>query len=188
MKREELLAKGYTEEQVTDLLNTFHSVNKENQILKSELENASSIETKYKELQKQLDDINKAKMSDQERLEEEKKEIAKNLRESKIIVNKAKAKEILAGLDIDDGLIDTLVNEDETITLNNANLLKNKFDSFKETVAKQTKESIANIDVKPTQTNIPQTSDKMTWEKYTQLSQEEQNRFAIENPTEFANL
>ena len=48
MKREELLAKGYTEEQVTDLLNTFHSVNKENQILKSELENASSIETKYK--------------------------------------------------------------------------------------------------------------------------------------------
>ena len=29
MKREELLAKGYTEEQVTDILNTLHSVSKD---------------------------------------------------------------------------------------------------------------------------------------------------------------
>ena len=29
MKREDLLAKGYTEEQVTDLLNMFHGINKE---------------------------------------------------------------------------------------------------------------------------------------------------------------
>ena len=53
MRREDLLAKGYTEEQVTDLLNTFHGINKEKdkQIadLQSEVLQKSEFETKYNE-------------------------------------------------------------------------------------------------------------------------------------------
>lgn len=188
MRREELLEKGYTEEQVTDLLNTFHGINKENETLKADLLAAKNIEAKYNDVQKQLDDIQKANLNDQQRLELEKKEIEKNLRESKLIVNKAKAKEILAGLDIDEELISNLVNEDEAKTLQNATLLKNKFESFKETVAKQTKDSLANLDVKPNLTNVPQDSGAMTWEKFEKLSQEEQNKWANDNPEEFEKL
>ena len=144
MRREELLAKGYTEEQVTDILNTLHSVSKEKdkQIsdLQSEILTKSEFETKYNAAQHQLDELNKANMTEQEKFEEMKKEAEKNLRDSKIIVNKAKAKEILSGLDIDESLIDTLVSEDEQKTLSNANLLKERFSSFKDTIEKQTKE------------------------------------------------
>lgn len=192
MKREELLAKGYTEEQVTDILNTIHSVSKEKdkQIsdLQSEILTKGEFETKYNAAQHQLDELNKANMTEQEKFEEMKKETEKNLRDSKIIVNKAKAKEILSGLDIDESLIDTLVSEDEQKTLNNANLLKERFSSFKDTVEKQTKESITNLEVKPNLTNIPQKDDAMTMEKFGALSAEEQNKFIEEHPQEFENL
>jgi len=188
MRREELLEKGYTEEQVTDILNTFHSINKENETLKADLLNAKNMEAKYNDAQKQLEDIQKASMNDQQRLELEKKEIEKNLRESKLIVNKAKAKEVLAGLDIDEELISNLVNEDEATTIKNATLLKNKFEAFKETVAKQTKDSLASLDVKPNLTNVPQESNAMTWDKFQKLSDEEQSKWANENPEEFNNL
>ena len=77
MKREDLLAKGYTEEQVTDLLNTFHSANnevkKENENLRKELENKTQVEAKANELQKQIDAINEANLTEQERIAKEKK-------------------------------------------------------------------------------------------------------------------
>lgn len=188
MRREELLEKGYTEEQVTDILNTFHGINKENETLKSDLLAAKSIESKYNDVQKQLDEIQKAQMSEQEKIALEKKETEENLRKSKIIVNKAKAKEVLAGLDIDEELIDNLVNEDEAVTLKSANLLKNKFEAFKETVAKQTKDSLANLDVKPNISSVPQESDAMTWDKFQTMSEEEQSKWANDNPEEFNKL
>ena len=73
MKREDLLAKGYTEEQVTDLLNTFHEVNNENKKLQSELDKKASLETQNQELQKQLDEIHKANMTEQEKINAEKR-------------------------------------------------------------------------------------------------------------------
>lgn len=188
MKREELLAKGYTEEQVTDILNTFHGINKENEKLKSEILEKADIETKYNEVQKTLDDLNKAKMTKEEQIAEKEKQINENLKQSKILLNKTKAKEILAGLEIDDGIINTLVTEDEQTTLNNANLLKNRFTTFKEVVEKQTRESITNLDTKPNPTNIPQGDDIMTFDKFSKLSNDEQIKFMSEHPTEFDNL
>ena len=91
MKREELLAKGYTEEQVTDILNTLHSVSKDKdkQIadLQSEVLTKGEYETKYNDVQHQLDEIKKANMTEQEKFEAMKKEAETNLRNSKIIVN-----------------------------------------------------------------------------------------------------
>lgn len=188
MKRENLLAKGYTEEQVTDILNTFHGINKENDKLKGQVLEQSDLQNTVKELQEKLDAINKEKLTEQEKLELDKQEIAKNLRESKIIKNRAKAMEILSGLDIDETLINTLVTEDENSTIANATALKSKFDSYKEVVEKQTKEAITNLDVKPNVSNVPQDDGAMTWEKFSSLSVDEQNKFAMENPTEFENL
>lgn len=193
MKREDLLAKGYTEEQVTDILNTLHSVSKDKdkQIadLQSEVLTKDEYVTKYNAAQHQLDEMNKANMTEQEKFEAMKKEAEANLRNSKIIVNKAKAKEILSGLDIDESLIDTLVSEDEQATINNANLLKNRFTTFKDTVEKQTRESITNLNVKPETTNVPQQDDGvMTLDKFYKMTNEEQIKFVNENPGAIENL
>lgn len=193
MRREDLLAKGYTEEQVTDILNTLHSVSKDKdkQIadLQSEVLTKGEFETKYNAVQHQLDEMNKANMTEQEKFEAMKKEAETNLRNSKIIVNKAKAKEILSGLDIDENLIDTLVSEDEQTTINNANLLKNRFTTFKDTVEKQTRESITNLNVKPDTTNVPQQDDNvMTLDKFYKMTNEEQIKFVNENPGAIENL
>lgn len=193
MKREDLLAKGYTEEQVTDILNTLHSVSKDKdkQIadLQSEVLTKGEFETKYNAAQHQLDEMNKANMTEQEKFEAMKKEAETNLRNSKIIVNKAKAKEILSGLDIDESLINTLVSEDEQATINNANLLKNRFTTFKDTVEKQTRESITNLNVKPDTTNVPQQDDGvMTLDKFYKMTNEEQIKFVNENPDAIQNL
>ena len=193
MKREDLLAKGYTEEQVTDILNTLHSVSKDKdkQIadLQSEVLTKDEYVTKYNAAQHQLDEMNKANMTEQEKVEAMKKEAETNLRNSKIIVNKAKAKEILSGLDIDESLIDTLVSEDEQATINNANLLKNRFTTFKDTVEKQTRESITNLNVKPETTNVPQQDDGvMTLDKFYKMTNEEQIKFVNENPEAIQNL
>ena len=67
MKREDLLAKGYTEEQVTEILNMHHadikSKNDEIAQLNSVISKNSELETKYKEVQSQLDAINQTNMS-----------------------------------------------------------------------------------------------------------------------------
>ncbi len=188
MKREELLAKGYTEEQVTDLLNTFHGINQENEKLKGELIEKATFETKFNEAQKKLEDIEKANMTEQEKYEQMKKETELNYKKSQIIVNKANAMQILAGLEIDEELIDSLVTENVDETTKRANLLKNKFASYKENVIKETKESITNLDAKPNPTNNPQNDNTMTFDKFRKLSQEEQNAFANEHPEEFAKL
>lgn len=193
MKRDELLAKGYTEEQVTDILNTLHSMSKDKdkQIadLQSEVLTKGEFETKYNAVQHQLDEMNKANMTEQEKFEAMKKEAETNLRNSKIIVNKAKAKEILSGLDIDESLIDTLVSEDEQATINNANLLKNRFTTFKDTVEKQTRESLTNLNAKPETTNVPQQDDGvMTLDKFYKMTNEEQIKFVNENPGAIENL
>ena len=184
----EILGEGATDEQVSAILNAFHSdidaKEKEISSLNSKLQSQKD----YDDIKKQLDDINKANMSEQEKLEEQKKEIEKNLRESKIIVNTAKAKEILAGLPLTDEIINSLVRDDEQATITNATNLKTQMESLKTETDKKVREELANIDLKPAITNVPQDGGAMTWDKFEGLSLEEQNKFAEEHPEEFANL
>jgi len=192
MKREDLLAKGYTEEQVTDLLNSFHSANnevkKENENLRKELESKSAFEQKAKELQQQIDAINEQNLTEQEKIAKERAEADKYLSDAKKINNTAKAKEILAGLDIDDTLIATLVSDDENATINNATLLKTKIENVKEVAITTTREQLANLDVKPNPTNISQKDTGMTLEKLNSMSLTDQLMFKRENPDVYAEL
>lgn len=183
-----ILGEGATEEQVTNLLNSFHNAEKAKNDEIARLSNQIAQQSDYDSLKQQLDDINKAKMSEQERLEQEKKEIAKNLMESRIIVNTAKAKEILAGYELDDDTISILVSDDENKTVANATRLKEKFNSMKETVEKQTKESLLNADLKPSISNVNQSEGAMTLDKFYNLSADEQEKFINEHPDEFENL
>ena len=141
-KARQILGEGATEEQVTNFLNEWHNEKKEEtskyETELSKLQEQVNKYSDYDAIKKQLDDINKANMSEQEKLEQMKKEVETNLKNSRIIVNTAKAKEILAGLDLDDDTINLVVSDDEATTITRANNLKTKFDTMRESVAKQT--------------------------------------------------
>lgn len=191
MRREEvkeILGEGATDEQISSILNAFHTdldaKEKEISSLNSKLQKQND----YDAIKNELEEIHKANMSEQEKLEEQKKEIAKNLHDSKIIVNTAKAKEILAGLPISDEIINSLVRDDEEATVTNATNLKTQIESLKAETDKKVREELANIDLKPSISNVPQDGGAMTWDKFEGLSIEEQNKFAEEHPDEFANL
>ena len=191
MTREEakkILGEGATEEQVTNLLSNYHDVEKSNKeeinSLKAQLNQYSD----YEDIKKQLDAVKQANMTEQEKLARDKEETARNLAESKIIVNTAKAKDILAGLNVSESIIAKLVSEDENATLTSVNELKTMLETQKETVAKATKESLVNLDLKPDLSNVPQGDDRMTIEKFNVLSAEEQEKFINEHPQEFENL
>lgn len=181
-----ILGENATEEQVTNFLNEWHKEKNEEknqyETQLKDLQNQMSKYSDYDEIKSKLDEINKANMSEQEKLEAQKKEIETNLKNSRIIVNTAKAKEILAGLDLDDDIISLVVSDDEAKTISSANKLKAKFDMQKENVAKQTKESLANVDLTPTITNVNQNENIMSFDKFNSLSADEQNKWLEENP------
>ncbi len=191
-KAREILGENATEEQITNLLNQWH-LDESSKIkdLENKVTNLTEQNNKYSDydtIKKQLDDINKANMTEQEKLEQMKKEVEQNLKNSRIIVNTAKAKDILVGLDLDDDIISMLVSDDESKTINNANKLKAKFESQKEIVAKKTKEDLVTMNVQPTISNVPQTSETMNFERFSKMSAEEQNQWLLENPNGLENL
>ena len=196
MSREEakkILGEDATEQQITNFLNVIHLNNSkleelrvENEANKIAREEASR---KAKEYEEQLATIEKEKMSDVEKLELAKKEAEENLANSRRILSKAKAQEILSTVGItDEDIIKTVVSDDLDSTVANAQILANKFKFIQDETVKKTKEELANIDVKPNPTNVPQNDNQMTWEKFTALSVEEQSKFEQEHPDEFAKL
>lgn len=197
MTREEakkILGEGATEEVITNFLDNYH-IEESSKVkdLENKINNLTQENSKYSDydsIKKQLDDINKANMSEQEKLEQMKKEAETNLKNSRIIVNTAKAKEILAGLDLDDDTISLVVSDDEMTTINRANNLKTKFDTMKESVAKQTTEALMSANLKPNISNVNQKTDDIidSFEKFGKLSAEEQTKWMNEHPEEFSKL
>ena len=191
-KAREILGEGASEEQITNLLNNWHldetaKVKELEEQINSLNANAKKY-SDYDEIKSKLDEINKANMTEQEKLEAQKKEIETNLKQSRIIVNTAKAKEILAGLDLDEDIISLVVSDDADKTISSANKLKAKFDMQKEAVAKQTKESLTTIDLSPSMPNVNQNENIMTLEKFGNMSAVEQEKWLTENPDGLANL
>ena len=188
MKREELLAKGYTEEQVDEVLGIYHQNDKRVKDLERQIEEDKAVKVKNQELQKQIDDINEANLSEQEKLAKKEAEIETRLSNARKIENTAKAKEILASYDVDDELISRLVSDNSEDTVNMANLFKAKIDAIRTAVANETREKLANADVKPTPTNISQDDGTMTLEKFKAMTLTEQLMFKRENPDTYAEI
>lgn len=191
MKREELIAKGYTEEQATELLNLFHAENNEiktnNAQLQKDLNIANQTITELNKAQVQLKQLQQAQMTDQEKLDAMKAETEKNLAMSKKIVSKAQAKTIFAEIGgIDDAILDTLVSEDLTQTEANAKALVDLIKSRDEATAKKTKEDLANLNVLPNPSNVQKGGDdksQMTKEQFNKLSREEKTKIFKEDKT-----
>lgn len=191
MTRDEIrkiLGENATEEQITNTLNAIH--NNENNLKKQVQDLQSNLDkySDYDSIKTQLDEINKAKMTEQEKLEAEKKEVAKQLHEAKILTNKAKVKEILATRDFDDEIIDSIVSEDIDSSISKAQKLANKYDSIIAETKKKTEEDIANMNVKPNLPTSNPNDSSMTFEKFSKLSAKEQNEWMEQHPTEFESL
>lgn len=184
-----ILGENATEEQITNTLNALHN---QTNALNKQIEDYKVKESKYSDyddIKKQLEDINKANMSEQEKLQAQQEEAAKYLHEAKLIRNKAKVMEILAGKGFDEEIIDSIVGEDENLSVAKAQKLVERLDTVIADTKKKTEEELANLNVKPNLPNTNPNSDSaMNWEKFSKLSQEEQNKFAEENPEEFAKL
>ena len=192
MKREELIAKGYTEEQATELLNLFHSENNEikanNTQLQKDLDAAKNTIAELNKVQTKYNELQQSQMTEQEKIEAMRKETERNLAESKKIVSKAQAKTILAEIGgIDDAILDTLVSEDLTKTEENAKALVNLIKTRDAAVAKKTKEDLTNLDVLPNPSNVQKGNQEgdgasqMTKEQFNKLPREERNKIFKEN-------
>lgn len=181
MKREELIAKGYTEEQATELLNLFHAENNEikanNTKLQNDLKVANTTIAELNKVQVAFNQMQQSQMTEQEQVAAMKAEAEKNLAMSKKIVSKAQAKTIFAEIGgIDDAILDTLVSEDLTQTEANAKALVDLIKSRDAETAKKTKEDLANLNVLPTPSNAKdggKGDSQMTKEEFNKLPREE---------------
>ena len=189
MKREELIAKGYTEEQATELLNLFHAENNEikanNTKLQNDLKVANTTIAELNKVQVAFNQMQQSQMTEQEQVAAMKAEAEKNLAMSKKIVSKAQAKTIFAEIGgIDDAILDTLVSEDLTKTEANAKALVDLIKSRDEATAKKTKEDLANLNVLPNPSNVQKGGDdksQMTKEQFAKLSREERTKIFKED-------
>lgn len=187
-----ILGESATEEQITNFLNNYHlNENAKVKELQDQLDALKSENSKYSDydtIKTKLNQIEQANMTEQQKLDQMKKETENNLRESRIIVNTAKAKEILAGENIDEKLIASLVDDNLENTIAKATMFKQTLTNLKDSVAKQTKESLVNADLKPTIPNVNPNNDVMTLDKFGNMSAEEQNKWLQENPNGLQNL
>lgn len=189
MKREELIAKGYTEEQATELLNLFHAENNEikanNTKLQNDLKVANTTIAELNKVQVAFNQMQQSQMTEQEQVAAMKAEAEKNLAMSKKIVSKAQAKTIFAEIGgIDDAILDTLVSEDLTQTEANAKALVDLIKSRDAETAKKTKEDLANLNVLPNPSNVQKGGDdksQMTKEQFNKLSREERTKIFQED-------
>ena len=190
MNRDEakkILGENATEEQITNFLNNYHlNENAKVKELQDQLNALKSENSKYSDydaIKTKLNEIEQASMTEQQKIDQMKQETEKNLRESRIIVNTAKAKEILAGENIDEQLINSLVDDNLENTIAKATMFKQTLTNLKDSVAKQTKESLVNADLKPSIPNVnPNENVIDSFEKFANMSAEEQNNWLQENP------
>ena len=195
MNRDEakkILGENATEEQITNFLNNYHlNENAKVKELQDQLNALKTENSKYSDydtIKTKLNEIEQANMTEQQKLDQMKKETENNLRESRIIVNTAKAKEILAGENIDEKLIQSLVDDNLENTIAKATMFKQTLTNIKDSVAKQTKESLVNADLKPTIPNVNPNENVMTLDKFGNMTAEEQNKWLQENPNGLENL
>ena len=196
MSREDvkkMLGENATDEQVTVILNAIHQEKSRADNLEQKL-NAQNLanqetENKFKELVSKVDELEKEKMTEAEKLQLKEKEIEKNLAESRKTLSKAKAQEILSQVGItDEEIIKTVVSDNIDNTIASATILANKFKFVQEETVKKTKEDLANLDVKPNPSNVSQGEEGMTLDKFFNMSAQEQEKLLSENPDILNNL
>lgn len=181
MRREELIQKGYTEEQVKELLNMFHEeqnqIKENNSKLIKDLENANAQISTYKEKEK-------SQLTEQEKLEQTRKEIEEHLANARLIESKASAKTIFAEIGgVSDDVLNSTISTDLSKTEANAKAIVELIKSRDEQITKKTKESLLNNNVLPkSNSNVNPTGESsMTKEEFKNLTIQEKTKLFREN-------
>ena len=188
-----ILGEEATEEQITNFLGAIHQTEKQKNDEIAKLKEQSAKYSDYDDIKRQLNEINQSQMTEQEKIDKKLQEAEQKLQEaeqykksSQKIYNTAKVKEILAGENVNEKIIARLVTDDEQETIENAMLFKQERQELRNSIEKQTKESLLNTDLKPTMTNVNQNeNDVMTIEKFGNLSAAEQEKILLEHPDLF---
>jgi hypothetical protein len=192
MNREEIkkiLGENASEEMVSNLLNSFHNSEKDNSEKISQLQNQLNGYSDYEEMKTKVSQYENEKLTETEKIQKMREEAEENLRNSRITKNKAKVMTILSSLEIDEDIIDSIVSEDETKSINNANKILNRINTIKESVKQQTEANLVNLDLTPTTSNInPNDKDIMTSEKFSKMSMLEQKQWKDSNPEMYSEL
>lgn len=199
MTREEaknLLGENATEEQISNLLNTFHSeqrnLSEKNKELEAKLNSLASENGTLKEFKTKVEEKERENLTKEQQLDLALQEVAKTKKTMAIDSNSVKAKSLLVGAGIEedkaDELVRTIVKEDLNETLKSAELFVSQFNSIKEKTTESVKNELAKADVKPTPSNIKPDSNGMTWDKFVNLSNAEQVKFQKDHPEEFLKL
>lgn len=192
MNREEIkkiLGENASEEMVSNLLNSFHNAEKDNSEKISQLQNQLNGYSDYEEMKTKVSQYENEKLTETEKIQKMREEAEENLRNSRITKNKAKVMTILSSLEIDEDIIDSIVSEDETKSINNANKILNRINTIKENVKQQTEANLVNLDLTPTTSNInPNDKDIMTSEKFNKMSMLEQKQWKDSNPEMYSEL
>lgn len=192
-ERKYWLEKGYSEEQTTEILNELHESSKG---LQRELENVKALNVTYANdnatMKTRLDEIDKNNMTEQQKIDKMLKDAEKKLRESEIILNTSKAKEILSSIglvgDELEEVAKSIVTNSEETTIKNANNIANVYKNMREQTIKKTKEEIANINLKPNNKDKDNDDSGMDYNKFQKLTYNEQKKFKDENPEAYKNL
>ena len=192
-----LLGENATDEQVTALLNSVHSEieAKNTQIndLQSKLTNSTNRVNELAGFEEELRKMKEGQMTKEQLIEQKERELEAKINATNRLQNSIKAKSILVGAGISSERADVLVNkfvkEDEQATLDLANDFVAELNTVKELTAKQVKDDLSKVDITPGGSNVnPKVPVEMTLEKFSKMSDEEQNKFVEEHPDEFANL
>lgn len=193
-----ILGENATDEQITNLLNSLHTEleGKDKTItdLTEQLSNSQNKVTELTSVADELKQLKESQMTAQEKVEEQKKELAIKLSEASKLVNATKAKSILIGAGVSNERAEKLVNkfvkEDEQATIDLANDFVSELNTVRETTTKEVKENLSKLDLRPEGSNVNKpegdNADKaMDWEKFQGLSGDEQSKWADEHPDEF---
>lgn len=189
MRREELINKGYTEEQATELLNLFHSeqndIKDNNAKLQKDLQEALNKVNELNKVTKTYEAEKKSQLSEMEQLEAMKKEIEEHLVNSKIVESRANAKNIFSEIGgVDDTILESIVSQDIEKTEANAKALVEFIKSREVATTKKTKEALLNNNVLPNSSSNTTNNDKansMTKDEFNQLSIAEKTKIFKEN-------
>lgn len=175
-----------TDEQITSYLDTFHNATKtlsdSLEVANNTITDLNSKVTNLTQSEIELNAIKQSQLTAEEKLAQKEKEIEQRLANARIVDNRAKVKEIFSEIGgVDETVLNAIVTDDETTSLKNANAFLTQIKNIQVATETKTKQDLATLDVKPVASNT-QNDNVMTWERFDQMSADEQNKFAEEHP------
>lgn len=175
-----------TDEQITSYLDTFHNATK---TLSDSLETANNTiadlngkVTNLTQSEIELNAIKQSQLTAEEKIAQKEKEIEQRLASARMTDNRAKVKEILSEVGgVDETVLNAIVTDDEVTSVKNANAILTQIKNIQLATETKTKQDLATLNIKPVASNTSN-DNAMTWEKFDQMSADEQSKFAEEHP------